>query len=88
MAALFAMRCDAGRRTIVFSRAGSPGAPFATMTFTTSFGAFAVSARDGGAGGMIGELPSGDARLDQLATGRPHGTGITPGRAPAAADGI
>jgi hypothetical protein len=70
--ALFAMRCDAGRRMIAFSRAGSLVTSPASMTVRTSFGAFAFPAQNKGgvAGGIVGELPASDPRLDQLAFSR------------------
>ena len=69
----FALRCDMPRATIVFSRAGSLGAGVATgMTVTTSFGTFAIPARDGGGAppAILAELPARDPRLDQMAFSR------------------
>jgi hypothetical protein len=70
--ALFALRCDAARGIVIFSRAGSLGGAAANMTVTTSFGVFALPAHDGGgaAAAIIGELPARDPRLDQLAFSR------------------
>lgn len=71
--AVFALRCDASRGIIVFSRSGSLGMSAATsMTVTTSFGAFTVVARDGGGTppAILAELPARDPRLDQMAFSR------------------
>ncbi|HEY0270585.1 MAG TPA: hypothetical protein VGC10_06320 [Sphingomonas sp.] len=81
-AALLSLRCDAGRRVVAIARAGSLGGGAATMTVTTSFGAFALPARDGvrDVGGIVGELPVNDPRLDQLAFSRGRFLVDLPGR--------
>jgi hypothetical protein len=70
--AMFAMRCYAGRRIVALSRAGSLSGGAGSMTVTTSFGSFAIAARDGGGAtsGIIAELPASDPRLDQMAFSR------------------
>lgn len=72
-AVTFALRCDPARTAIVFSRAGSLGVGAVTsMTITTSFGVFAVAARDGGGAppAILAELSARDPRLDQMAFSR------------------
>jgi hypothetical protein len=70
-AALFALRCDLATRSIVFSRAGSLPAT-GNMTFTTSFGAFALIAGNGGGQppAIQAQATARDPRMDQLAFSR------------------
>jgi hypothetical protein len=70
-AALFALRCDLATRNIIFSRAGS--LPVAGgMTFTTSFGAFALTADNGGGQppAIQAQATARDPHMDQLAFSR------------------
>ena len=70
--AAFALRCDFATRAVVFSRAGAPGAAANAMSFTTSFGVFALGARYGGGQppAIVAQMGARDPRLDQLAFSR------------------
>jgi hypothetical protein len=70
--ALFALRCDFGTRAVVFSRAGTAGPGAQAMSFTTSFGPFALAASDGGGQppAIVAQAQARDPRLDQLAFSR------------------
>ena len=69
---LFALRCDLATRNVVLSRAGSLATPGAAMVLTTSFGAFTLTAGNGGAQppAIVAQLTAGDPRLDQMAFSR------------------
>ncbi|WBO21007.1 hypothetical protein [Sphingomonas abietis] len=69
---VFALRCDLASRNIVFSRAGALAASSAALTFTSSFGAFALAAGNGGGQppAIVAQLGARDPRLDQLAFSR------------------
>jgi hypothetical protein len=71
-AALFALRCDPARRTLVLSRGGTVAAPAATMRITTSFGAFALPVANGGGSppAIVAQANARDPRMDQIAFSR------------------
>lgn len=70
--ALFAIRCDFASRTIRISRAGALPAGAATMTITTSYGAFPLAAANGGGQppAIVAQASARDPHLDQLAFSR------------------
>lgn len=70
--AQLALRCDLATRMIVFSRAGALATPTASLIFTTSFGAFALTAGNGGGQppAIVAQIAARDPRLDQLAFSR------------------
>ena len=69
---LVAVRCDLATRNLVVSRAGSIGMPTAPMQLTTSFGAFTLTAGNGGGQppAIVAQVTARDPRLDQLAFSR------------------
>ena len=71
-AVVFALRCDLTSRNIVFSRAGALTAPSGALSFTTSFGSFALAAGNGGGqpAAIVAQIGARDPRLDQLAFSR------------------
>ena len=71
-AVVFALRCDLASRNIVFSRAGAFVTPSGALSFTTSFGSFALAAGNGGGqpSAIVAQVGARDPRLDQLAFSR------------------
>ncbi len=69
---LFALRCDLATHTVVVSRGGSLTTPSASMQFTTSFGAFTLTAGNGGGQppAIVAQATARDPRLDQMAFSR------------------
>lgn len=69
---LFALRCDAGTRTILFSRAGSLATATGALTLTTSFAAFSLGAANGGGDppAIVAQATARDPHMDQLAFSR------------------
>jgi hypothetical protein len=82
-AAVFALRCDVAGRNIVFSRAGALVAAPGALTFTTSFGSFALAAGNGGGqpSAIVAQIGARDPRLDQLAFSRGRFLVNAPGQA-------
>jgi hypothetical protein len=70
--AIFALRCDMATRNIVVSRGGALAGPQAAMLFTTSFGAFTLTAGNGGGQppAIVAQAASRDPHLDQIAFSR------------------
>lgn len=70
--ATFALRCDMTARTIVFSRGGTLPAAQAAMLLTTSFGAFSLTAGNGGGQppAIVAQIGARDPHLDQIAFSR------------------
>lgn len=69
---LFALRCDPANHMVVLSRAGSLTTATAPMVMTTSFGAFTLTAGNGGGQppAIVAQATARDPRLDQLAFSR------------------
>ena len=70
--AIFALRCDLGTRSVIFSRGGGVGASASSMAFTTSFGPFNLPASYGGGQppAIVAATSARDPHLDQLAFSR------------------
>jgi hypothetical protein len=70
--ATFALRCDMATRAVIFSRGGVLATPQAAMLLTTSFGAFTLTAGNGGGQppAIIAQASARDPHLDQLAFSR------------------
>ena len=69
---LFALRCDLATRNVVISRGGNLTTPSASMLLTTSFGAFTLTAGNGGGQppAIVAQMTARDPRLDQIAFSR------------------
>jgi hypothetical protein len=82
-AVVFALRCDLAGRNIVFSRAGALVTPSGALSFTTSFGSFALAAGNGGGqpSAIVAQIGARDPRLDQLAFSRGRFLVNVPGQA-------
>jgi hypothetical protein len=81
--AVFALRCDLATRNIIFSRAGVLATPSGALTFTSSFGTFALAAGNGGGepAAIVAQLGARDPRLDQIAFSRGRFLVDAPGQA-------
>jgi hypothetical protein len=82
-AVVFALRCDLASRNIVFSRAGALVTPSGALSFTTSFGSFALAAGNGGGqpSAIVAQIGARDPRLDQIAFSRGRFLVNAPGQA-------
>lgn len=69
---VFALRCDLATRNILFTRAGILAAPAGTITFTTSFGAFSLTAGPGAGDppAIVAQATARDPHMDQIAFSR------------------
>jgi hypothetical protein len=72
LTAVFAVRCDFTRHTIVFSRGGVAPMPNAAMSFTTSYGSFAFTGANGGGQppAIVTQASARDPHMDQIAFSR------------------
>ncbi len=70
--AIFALRCDAQTRSVIFSRGVGVAAAATAMGFTTSFGPFSLPASYGGGEppAIVAAISARDPHLDQLAFSR------------------
>jgi hypothetical protein len=72
LTAVFAVRCDLATRNIIFSRGGVALAPATPMSFTTSYGSFALTAANGGGQppAIVAQAGARDPHMDQIAFSR------------------